>query len=165
MGVGIKDGKKKTHKVAKTSCRNTVAFIDFCKFFSSCFHTITAQWSIYPVSYIDQNVYCLTYKTKLVTSHFNPQYTLLFSFFGHNLREVKFQSEYNYVNESYLPGFFLIRYFLIKNLHFQCYPKSPPYPPHHFPTHPLLLLGPGVPFTEAYKVCKTNGPLFPMMAE
>ena len=39
--------------------------------------------------------------------------------------------------------FFLIRYF--PRLHFQCYPKSPPYPPPHSPTHPLPLFGPGVP--------------------
>ena len=30
-------------------------------------------------------------------------------------------------------------------LHFQCYPKSPPCPPPHFPTHPFPLFGPGVP--------------------
>jgi hypothetical protein len=38
---------------------------------------------------------------------------------------------------------FFIRYF--PHLHFQCYPKSPPYPPPHSPTHPLLLFGPGIP--------------------
>jgi hypothetical protein len=38
---------------------------------------------------------------------------------------------------------FLIRYFL--HLHFQCYPKSPPTLPPHSPTHPLPILGPGVP--------------------
>jgi hypothetical protein len=27
-------------------------------------------------------------------------------------------------------------------LHFQCYPKSPPYPPPHFPTHPFLFFWP-----------------------
>jgi superfamily II DNA/RNA helicase len=27
-------------------------------------------------------------------------------------------------------------------LHFQCYPKSPPYPPPHFPTHPFPFLWP-----------------------
>jgi hypothetical protein len=30
-------------------------------------------------------------------------------------------------------SFFFITYF--PQLHFQCYPKSPPYPPPHFPTH------------------------------
>jgi hypothetical protein len=39
--------------------------------------------------------------------------------------------------------FFLIRYF--PHLHFQCYPKGPPYPPPQSPTHPLPLFGPGVP--------------------
>jgi hypothetical protein len=39
--------------------------------------------------------------------------------------------------------FFLIRHF--PHLHFQCYPKSPPYPPPQSPTHPLPLFGPGVP--------------------
>jgi hypothetical protein len=39
--------------------------------------------------------------------------------------------------------FFKIRYF--PHLHFQCYPKSPPYPPLQSPTHPLPLFGPGVP--------------------
>jgi hypothetical protein len=38
---------------------------------------------------------------------------------------------------------FLIRYF--PHLHFQSYPKSPPYPPPHSPTHPLPLLGSGFP--------------------
>jgi hypothetical protein len=36
-----------------------------------------------------------------------------------------------------------IRYF--PHLHFQCYPKGPPYPPPQSPTHPLPLFGPGVP--------------------
>ena len=36
-----------------------------------------------------------------------------------------------------------IRYF--PHLHFQCYPKSPPYPPPHSPTYPFPLFGPGVP--------------------
>ena len=40
-------------------------------------------------------------------------------------------------------SFFLIRYF--PRLHFQCYPKGPPYPPTQSPTHPLPLFGPGVP--------------------
>ena len=40
-------------------------------------------------------------------------------------------------------SFFLIRYF--PRLHFQCYTKSPPYPPPQSPTHPLPLFGPGVP--------------------
>ena len=58
-------------------------------------------------------------------------------------------------------SFFLIlfiRYF--PHLHFQCYPKSAPYPPTH--SHFLAL---AFPCTGAYKVCKSNGPLFPMMAD
>jgi hypothetical protein len=43
-------------------------------------------------------------------------------------------------------------------------PKVPyTLPPTCSPTHPLL--GPGVPCTGAYKVCKTNGPLFSLMAK
>ena len=55
---------------------------------------------------------------------------------------------------------FLIRYF--PHLHFQCYPKSPPYPPTHPYPHFLAL---AFPCTGAYKVCKSNGPLFPVMAD
>jgi hypothetical protein len=57
-----------------------------------------------------------------------------------------------------------IRYF--PHLHFQCYPKSPPYPhPPNSPTHPLPILALAFPCTGAYKVCKSNGPLFPGMAK
>jgi hypothetical protein len=61
-------------------------------------------------------------------------------------------------------SFFLIRYF--PHLHFQCYPKGPtPYPPPNpLPTHsPFLALA--FPCTGAYKVCKSNGPLFAVMAD
>jgi hypothetical protein len=37
---------------------------------------------------------------------------------------------------------FFITYFL--QLHFQCYPKSPP-PSPHYPTHPFPFFGPGIP--------------------
>jgi hypothetical protein len=59
--------------------------------------------------------------------------------------------------------FFLIRYF--PRLHFQCYPKGPPYPPPNpLPTHcPFLALV--FPCTGAYKVCKSNGPLFAVMTD
>jgi hypothetical protein len=69
---------------------------------------------------------------------------------------------------AYFPNmnFFLIRYF--PHLYFKCYPKSPPYPPAPPPT-PLhthsQFLALAFPCTEAYKVCKTKGPLFPMMAD
>jgi hypothetical protein len=54
---------------------------------------------------------------------------------------------------------FFIRY--LAHLHFQCYTKSPPYPPTPtpLPTHsPFLALA--FPCTGAYKVCVSNGPLF-----
>jgi hypothetical protein len=61
---------------------------------------------------------------------------------------------------SFFFFFLKIRYFL--HLHFQCYrkvpqtlPPLPSYPHSHF----LALT---FPCTEAYKVCKTNGPLFPL---
>ena len=51
-----------------------------------------------------------------------------------------------------------IRYFL--HLQFKCYPKSSPYPPSHSPFFALAF-----PCTGAYKVCKSNGPLFAVMAD
>ena len=64
----------------------------------------------------------------------------------------------------YSVSFFLITYFL--QLHFQCYPQSPPpFPPTTpLPTHSHFL---ALAFlcTGAYKVCLTNGPLFPVMAD
>jgi hypothetical protein len=59
---------------------------------------------------------------------------------------------------------FFIRY--LAHLHFQCYTKSPPYPPTPtpLPTHsPFLALA--FPCTGAYKFCVSNGPLFPVMAD
>jgi hypothetical protein len=59
---------------------------------------------------------------------------------------------------------FFIRY--LAHLHFQCYTKSPPYPPTPtpLPTHsPFLALA--FPCTGAYKVWVSNGPLFPVMAD
>jgi hypothetical protein len=49
-------------------------------------------------------------------------------------------------------------------LHFQCYSRVPhTLPPTPLPTHSHFL---ALAFlcTEAYKVCTTNGPLFPLMA-
>jgi hypothetical protein len=54
---------------------------------------------------------------------------------------------------------FFIRYFL--HLHFKCYPESPPYLP---PPPPTYTSWPWCsPVLGAYKVCKTKGPLFPMI--
>jgi hypothetical protein len=67
-------------------------------------------------------------------------------------------------NKGYKANFFpfFIRY--LAHLHFQCYTKSPPYPPtpNPLPTHsPFLALA--FPCTGAYTVCKSKGPLFPVM--
>ena len=64
---------------------------------------------------------------------------------------------------SLITFYFFITYF--PQLHFQCYPKSPPYPP----PNPLPINSPflalAFPCTGAYKVCKSKGPLFPVMAD
>jgi hypothetical protein len=59
--------------------------------------------------------------------------------------------------------FFLIRYF--PRYIFNAIPKVPiPTPPNPLPTHsPFLALG--FPCTGAYKVCKSNGSLFAVMAD
>jgi hypothetical protein len=51
-------------------------------------------------------------------------------------------------------------------LHLECYPKSPPYPPPptSLPTHSHFLAL-AFPCTGAYKVCVSSGPLFPVMAD
>jgi hypothetical protein len=67
---------------------------------------------------------------------------------------------------DHLLHFFPIFIRYLAHLHFQCYPKSPPYPPTPtpLPTHsPFLALA--FPCTGAYKVCMSNGPLFPVMAD
>jgi hypothetical protein len=43
-------------------------------------------------------------------------------------------------------------------------PKVPYNPPTPLPTHSQFLAL-VFPYTETYKVCKTNGPLFPLMAD
>jgi hypothetical protein len=66
----------------------------------------------------------------------------------------------------YMDFFFPIFIRYLPHLHFQCYTKSPPYPPTPtpLPTHsPFLALA--FPCTGAYKVCVSNGPLFPVMAD
>jgi hypothetical protein len=67
-----------------------------------------------------------------------------------------------------LKSFFFFPFFIryLAHLHFQCYTKSPPYPPTPtpLPTHsPFLALA--FPCTGAYKVCMSNGPLLPVMAD
>jgi hypothetical protein len=49
-------------------------------------------------------------------------------------------------------------------LHLECYPKSPPYPPSptSLPTHSHFLAL-AFPCTGAYKVCVSNGPLFEVL--
>jgi hypothetical protein len=63
--------------------------------------------------------------------------------------------------------FFFFHIFIgyLFHLHFQCYPKSPPLapPPTPLPTHSHFLAQ-AFPGTEAYKVCKTKGSIFLMMA-
>jgi hypothetical protein len=59
--------------------------------------------------------------------------------------------------------FYLLRIFLndISN----AIPKVPHTLPPHFPTHPFsFFLALPFPCTGAYKVCVSNGPLFPVMA-
>jgi hypothetical protein len=76
---------------------------------------------------------------------------------------------YAIVNEisSFIPKLLFIFRYLFQ-LHFQCYRKSsPPTPP---PTPPTShshsdFLALAFPYTEAYKVCRTNGPLFQLMAD
>jgi hypothetical protein len=58
---------------------------------------------------------------------------------------------------------FLIRYLF--HLHFQCCPKSPPHAPPSTPPPHSHFLALAFPCTEADKVCTTNGPLFPLMAD
>jgi hypothetical protein len=62
-----------------------------------------------------------------------------------------------------------ISFFLISNLFpldFQCYPKIPsPNPPLTPPLTHSHFLALALPCNEADKVCMTNGPLFPLMAD
>jgi hypothetical protein len=64
--------------------------------------------------------------------------------------------------------FFFLKFFIryLAHLNFQCYTKSPAYPPTPtpLPAHsPSLALA--FPCSGAYKVCVSNGPLFPVMAD
>jgi hypothetical protein len=67
-----------------------------------------------------------------------------------------------------LSGFiFLYFYYVFTSFTFPMQSqKSPiPSPPPHSPTHPFPPFGPAFPCTRAYKVCKSNGPLFPVMTD
>jgi hypothetical protein len=74
------------------------------------------------------------------------------------------EKEGDFILFFYFFPYFFIGYLF--QLHFQCYPKSSPQapPPIPLPTHSHFL---ALSFTctEAYKVCTTNGPLFPLMAD
>jgi hypothetical protein len=85
--------------------------------------------------------------------------TLQYPSSPHGAVPLPFFSFFNFL--KFFP--FFIRY--LAHLHFQCYTKSPPYPaPTPLPTHsPFLALA--FPCTGAYKVCKSNGPLFAVMAD
>jgi hypothetical protein len=83
--------------------------------------------------------------------------------------QVKILYQLNYILSPWLySSFFFFPFFIryLAHLHFQCYTKSPPYPPTPtpLPTHsPFLALA--LSCTGAYKVCKSNGPLFAVMAD
>jgi hypothetical protein len=90
------------------------------------------------------------------------------------MNDLRFKNPKLYLQKNEAPSFpdtnplfffpFFIRY--LAHLYFQCYTKSPPYPPTPtpLPTHsPFLALA--FPCTGAYKVCVSNGPLFPVMAD
>jgi hypothetical protein len=80
-----------------------------------------------------------------------------------------FQQSFSlYPQNNCFPFLFIFSIFIryLAHLHFQCYTKSPPYPPTPtpLPTHsPFLALA--FPCTGAYKVCVSNGPLFSVMAD
>jgi hypothetical protein len=69
----------------------------------------------------------------------------------------------NSLEEYSLFFVYLLGIFFIHNSN--AIPKVPYSLPPCSSTYPLPLLGPGVPLYGAYKVCKTKGPFFPMMAD
>jgi hypothetical protein len=90
--------------------------------------------------------------------------------FTHEIQHDVFDLYINYrrsyqVSKWYTYIFFFVFIGCLSHLHFQFYPKSPPHapPPTPPPTHSHFL---ALAFscTEAYKVCVTNGPHFPLMA-
>jgi hypothetical protein len=94
-------------------------------------------------------IFLSIYKTEIII--FSAKFVIYFFIFFYCL-----------LSHLFFPIF--IRY--LAHLYFQCYTKSPPYPPTPtpLPTHsPFLALA--FPCTGAYKVCKSNGPLFTLMAD
>jgi hypothetical protein len=73
-----------------------------------------------------------------------------------------------WVHNSFILFFFFLKFFLLGIFLvyiFNAIPKVPhTHPPNPLPTHsPFLALA--FPCTGAYKVCKSNGPLFAVMAD
>jgi hypothetical protein len=112
---------------------------------------------------------CYIYLAKILCHSMVHFYSLLFNslfFYLTSLSVVS--SDITSLILYFLIKFFLliifIRYFL--HLHFKCYPQSPLYPsrPAPLPTHSHFLAL-AFPCTGAYKVCKTKGSLFTVMAD
>jgi hypothetical protein len=68
---------------------------------------------------------------------------------GRGMLSMQYNALHKYNNNTllhfYTHSFFI--FFIITHfpqLHLECYPKSPPYPPPHFPTHPFPFFGPGI---------------------
>ena len=81
---------------------------------------------------------------------------LLHNRYAHRYFSENFQLIFN-INFFFFP--FFIRY--LAHLHFQCYTKSPPYPPTPTPLPtPSPFLALAFPCTGVYKVCKSNGHIF-----
>ena len=63
-------------------------------------------------------------------------------------KEIRETTPFSIVTNNIKYLFFFFPFFIryLAHLHFQCYTKSPPYPPTpHSPNRPLPLFGPGVP--------------------
>jgi hypothetical protein len=102
---------------------------------------------------------CLLDYVLCVTETFQFQKGPIYQFFFFYFLFFKYHPSFSFF---FFPLF--IRY--LAHLHFQCYTKSPPYPPTPtpLPAHsPFLSLA--FPCSGAYKVCVSNGPLFPVMAD
>jgi hypothetical protein len=59
---------------------------------------------------------------------------------------LKFDFVLSNTDESKEIFFFnIFYYYVFSSIHLECYPKSPPYLPPDFPTHPFPFFGPGIP--------------------